>query len=179
MYVAMTSPYLRDRDVTDIDAQYIKSIKVDAPSFDGRLDPRVYIDWQLTMDRYFCWHDMFESRKIRFAVMKLTRQARQYWKNLERMMRYRREDPVETWEGMKEKFMLKYVLPSFSQQLLDKWNRWTQGNKLATDYIAKFDEYLNQNGAIELESPNKPYLGLGPVLGMIIAESSLLEASRL
>jgi len=57
--------------------------------------------------------------------MKLTGQAGQYWENLERMMRYRREDPVETWESMKEKHMLKYVPSSFSQQLLDKWNRWT------------------------------------------------------
>ena len=30
--------------IADADAQYIKSVKVDAPSFDGRLDPRVYID---------------------------------------------------------------------------------------------------------------------------------------
>ena len=96
--------------------------------------------------------------------MKLTGQAGQYLKNLEKM-RYRREDPVETWEGMKEKLMLKYVPPSFSQQLLDKWNRLTQGNKSATDYIAKFDEYLNRCEAIELESPE--YLGLGPVLGML------------
>jgi len=48
--------------------------------------------------------------------------------------------------------MLKYVPPSFSQQLLDKWNRLTQGNKSATYYIAKFDEYLNRYRAIELES---------------------------
>ena len=27
-----------------IDAQHIKSVKVDAPFFDGRLDPQVYID---------------------------------------------------------------------------------------------------------------------------------------
>ena len=88
-------------------------------------------------------------------------------------MKYRREDPVETWEGM-----LKYVPPSFSQQLLDKQNRLTHENKLASDYIAKFDEYLNRCGAIELESPNRPYLGLGQALGMITAESSSLEASR-
>ena len=56
---------------------------------------------------------------------------------------------------MKEKLMLKYVPPSFSQQLLDKWNRWTQGNNSVTDYFAKFDEYLNQCGAIELESPKQ------------------------
>ena len=29
----------------DADARYIKSVKVDAPSFDGRLDPQIYIDW--------------------------------------------------------------------------------------------------------------------------------------
>jgi len=50
------------------------------------------------MDRYFRWHDMSEFRKIRFAVMKLMGQAGQYWENLERMMSYRREDLVETWE---------------------------------------------------------------------------------
>jgi len=62
---------------------------------------------------------------------------------------------VETWESMKEKLMLKYVPLSFSQQLLDKWNRLTQGNKSATNYISKFDVYLNRYGAIELESPGQ------------------------
>jgi len=96
---------------------------------------------------------MYESRKIRFAMMKLTGQAGQYWENLERMMRYKRDDLVDTWDGMKEKLMLKYDPPSFSQQLLDKWNRLTQENKLDIEYIAKFDEYLNQCGAIKFESP--------------------------
>ena len=36
------------------DAQYIKSVKVDTPSFDGRLDLQGYIDWQFAMDRYLC-----------------------------------------------------------------------------------------------------------------------------
>ena len=53
-------------------------------------------------------------------IMKLTGQAVQYWENLERMMRFRRDDPVETWEGMKEKLRLKYIQPSFRQELLDK-----------------------------------------------------------
>ena len=66
------------------------------------------------------------------------------------MMRYRRDDPVVTWDNMKEKFRLKYIPHSFSQQLLDKWNRLTQETKSATDYIAKFDEYLNRCSAIEL-----------------------------
>ena len=67
-------------------------------------------------------------------------------------MRYKRDNPVETWKGMKEKLMLKYVSSSFSYQLLDKWNRLTQWNKSVTDYT-KFDEYLNRCDAIEFESP--------------------------
>jgi len=31
-------------NIANTDAQYIKSVKVDSPSFDGRLDPQVYLD---------------------------------------------------------------------------------------------------------------------------------------
>jgi len=65
-------------NTANTDAQYIKSVKVDAPSFDECLDPQAYIDWQLATDRYFHSHDMSEFRKIRFVMMKLTGQAGQY-----------------------------------------------------------------------------------------------------
>jgi len=66
---------------------------------------------------------------------------------------------------------LKYV-PPFSQQLLDKWNWLTQGNKSAIDYITKFDEYLNWCGAIEFESPEQTLYMFRLGLGTITAESS-------
>ena len=59
---------------------------------------------------------------------------------------------METWEGMKENLMLKCVPSSFGQQLPNKQNRLNQGNKSASNYIAKFDEYLNKCGAIKYES---------------------------
>jgi len=37
----------------------------------------------------------------------------------------------------------------------DKWNMLTQGNKSDISCIIKFDEYLNQCSAIELESPEQ------------------------
>ena len=52
---------------------------------------------------------------------------------------------------MKYKLRLEYLPPSFSQQLLDKGSKLTQENKSATDYITKFDEYLNRCSAIELK----------------------------
>ena len=76
---------------------------------------------------------------------------------------------------MKEKFRQKYIPPFFGQQLVDKWNRLTQENKSVTNYIIKFDKYLNRFSAIELESLYIPYLGSDQVLGMSTTESSQLD----
>jgi len=35
------------------DAQYLKSIKIDVPNFDGRHDPQLFINWTLQLNRYF------------------------------------------------------------------------------------------------------------------------------
>ena len=62
----------------------LKSVKVEAPSFDGRIDPRAYSDWESDIDHYFEWYEMSDERKVRFAKMKLVGQARLYWVEVER-----------------------------------------------------------------------------------------------
>jgi len=55
-----------------------KNIKLEAPTFNGQLDPQIFHDWISDMNHYFDWHDMSDERRIRFAKMKLMGQARQY-----------------------------------------------------------------------------------------------------
>ncbi|CAL8990389.1 unnamed protein product [Prunus brigantina] len=57
------------------DERVMRSVKVDAPNFDGELNPKALLDWLATMDRYFEWHDMSEARRVRFAKIKLVGQA--------------------------------------------------------------------------------------------------------
>ena len=35
------------------DAQYLKSIKINVPNFEGRHDSQLFINWTLQLDRYF------------------------------------------------------------------------------------------------------------------------------
>ena len=42
----------------DEDERYLKNIKVDVSSFDGRLDPQYYLDWVTSLERYFKWYEM-------------------------------------------------------------------------------------------------------------------------
>ena len=65
------------------DAQYLKSIKIDVPNFEGHHDPQLFIDWTLQLDRYFTWYKLTESRKVKYTAMKLSGQVSKYWTNLE------------------------------------------------------------------------------------------------
>lgn len=57
-------------------------MKADAPNIDGRLDPKVFLDWLSDMDNYFEWYDMSRGQQVWFAEMKLV-DARLFWTNIE------------------------------------------------------------------------------------------------
>jgi len=65
-------------DTFDQDDRALRNIRLDAPTFEGSLDPKVYIDWEADMDQYFDWYDMSEERRFKFAKIRLVRQARLY-----------------------------------------------------------------------------------------------------
>ena len=62
----------------DHEERAFNSIRIEDPTFDGCLDPKVFIDWVKKMDQYFEWYEMTEGRKFKFAKLRLVCQARIY-----------------------------------------------------------------------------------------------------
>ena len=58
--------------------------------------PKFFFDWTLDMNHYFNWYDMSDERRILFANMKLIGQARQYWTNVEKLMKLSNQEPIQT-----------------------------------------------------------------------------------
>ena len=88
----------------DDDERYLKNIKLDVSNFDGRLDPQYYLDWVISLERYFKWYEISQERRVCFAAMKLVGQAGQYWSNVERLIAaLRRWEPIRIWDEMKAK----------------------------------------------------------------------------
>ena len=50
-----------------------------ATKFDGRMDPNAFSDWLVSIVEYFYWYEMIDSKRIRFAKMKLTNSVKMYW----------------------------------------------------------------------------------------------------
>ena len=94
-------------------------------------DPQICLDWIVQLDKYFSWYNLTEPRKIKFVVVKLTGQASQYWTNLENIRAFWLQRSIKTWDMMKDELKGKYVPPSFSDRLMDKWHQYNQGNKSA------------------------------------------------
>jgi len=64
---------------------------------------------------------MSDERRVRFVKMKLVSQAKQYWTNVEKLMRLRHQEAIQTWDEMKLKLQEKYMPMSHKENLLDQW----------------------------------------------------------
>ena len=65
------------RDTTRND-RVLRNVRVDAPSFDGTLDPIKFLDWLSEIEDYFEWYGLEDDRRVGLAIIKLLGQARTY-----------------------------------------------------------------------------------------------------
>ncbi|XP_022876875.1 uncharacterized protein LOC111395090 [Olea europaea var. sylvestris] len=152
----------RHRDLVD---DMSRNIKVDAPEFDGRLDPEAFLDWMDSIEEYFDWYRMPDYQRLRFAKMKLTKSAKRYWKNLTRNLEHLGQ-PITLWVEMKTKLKEKYVPPFHRSQLLERLLNHRQNSSTVSDYRSRFDELLHRSSLYEPEDVTvTPFLnGLRPDL---------------
>lgn len=129
-----------------------RRVKVDAPDFSGQIEPKVFIDWLNSMDRYFNWYDMNDKRRVRFDQLKLTGPAQMYWISVERGLERLGRPPITTWGEMKEKLREQYLPTTYKDQLLDELNTLHQGTLSVADYKAKLHELLTRCDIVEAPS---------------------------
>ena len=119
-----------------------RGAKPEVTAFDGSLDPKKYMDWEVGLDKYFDWYQLPECRRIQFAQMKLTRQARIYWQNIQVTMERRHEPMITSRAEMKSRLRDKFVPACYRPMIIDEWQHLRQGEGTVADYIARFDDLM-------------------------------------
>ncbi|KAF3956400.1 hypothetical protein CMV_018465 [Castanea mollissima] len=125
--------------------------RIEAPTFDGCLDPWVFTDWLRQMEKFFDYYHWAENRKVRYARMKLIGRADLFWEDLEETLRRRREPPIIDWMEMKDALSRNYLPPTYRSSLLEEWDRLRQGTAPVTEYIEKFKEFQRRIRIVEEE----------------------------
>uniref|UniRef100_A0A2N9HCD4 Reverse transcriptase domain-containing protein n=1 Tax=Fagus sylvatica TaxID=28930 RepID=A0A2N9HCD4_FAGSY len=108
------------------------SIKMKIPSFQGRTDPEVYLEWEKKIDLVFDCHNYSEEKKVKLAVIEFTDYAIIWWDQLVTNRRRNNERPVETGESESYHEVLE-VLNGLDSPSIDlSWLSW--GSRSVEDY---------------------------------------------
>jgi hypothetical protein len=110
------------------------SIKMKIPSFQGRTDPEVYLEWEKKIDLVFDCHNYSEEKKVKLAVIEFTDYAIIWWDQLVTNRRRNTERPVETWGELKALMRRRFVPSHFYRNLYQRLQNLTQGSRSVEDY---------------------------------------------
>ena len=134
-------PYPREPNQCQMnyDAQTIRNTRFKAPTFDGDTDPKVYLDWEEEMDRYFDWVVVNERTQFELARFNLIRKASGYWRDVEKRIELRGEPPIATWKQMKRELRDRYLPLSYQWEFLEQRSKLRQGDETVAKYIRDFD----------------------------------------
>ena len=119
-----------------------RGAKAEVTAFDDSLDPKRYMDWEVGLDEYFDWYQLLESRRIQFAQMKLTGQARIYSRKLEATTERRHESMITTWVEMKSRLREKYIQACYRPMIIDEWQHLRQEEGTVAEYMARFHDLM-------------------------------------
>ena len=100
------------------------------------------MDWEAGLDEYFEWYQLPEGCRLQFAQMKLTGQARIYWRNTQATMERRHESAITSWAEMKSRLRDKFVPACYRPMIIDEWQHLCQGEGTVAEYIARFDDLM-------------------------------------
>jgi hypothetical protein len=110
------------------------NIKMKIPSFQGRTDPEVYLEWEKKIDLVFDCHNYSEEKKVKLAVIEFTDYAIIWWDQLVTNRRRNTKRPVETWGELKALMRRRFVPSHFYRDLYQRLQNLTQGSRSVEDY---------------------------------------------
>uniref|UniRef100_A0A2N9IRC6 Reverse transcriptase domain-containing protein n=1 Tax=Fagus sylvatica TaxID=28930 RepID=A0A2N9IRC6_FAGSY len=139
---------LGGRDGVDRD---LGSIKMKIPSFQGRTDPEVYLEWEKKIELVFDCHNYSEEKKVKLVVIEFTDYVIIWWNQLVTNRRRNYERPVETWGELKALMRRRFVPSHYYRDLYQKLQNLTQGSRSVEDYHKEMEHYVEIEDMVHMD----------------------------
>jgi hypothetical protein len=116
------------------------------PSYSGEFDPKVYVNWEMEVDKEFRKFELSEEQKVTMASMILTNSALNLWT----LLAIHHKVP-KTWKDMKRFFRKECVSEYYADYLLAKLNSLKQGDNSIETYYHNLKFHIMRCGLEECE----------------------------
>ena len=122
----------------DVDRN-LGSIKMTIPSFQGRNDSNVYIEWERKVDLIFECHNYSEEKKVKLATVEFCDYAIVWWDQFCKERRRYGERPIESWREMKQIMRRRFIPSHYYRELHQRLQTLTQGSISVEEYHKKME----------------------------------------
>ncbi|CAL9029767.1 unnamed protein product [Prunus brigantina] len=116
----------------------IKPTATAPPTFDGRGNPTMFLDWVLAMEDYFARYNFTDAHKLHIGKMSLRATASKHWDLVEEQIYRFGQQPMTLWDDMKWRLYEQYAPTFYREQLFDELWTISQGSSTVTEFHARF-----------------------------------------
>ncbi|KAA3480706.1 mutant gag-pol polyprotein [Gossypium australe] len=88
----------KERDRVDDD---LKNIKMAIPPFQGKSNPKAYLEWEKKIELVFECYNYSESKKVKLVAIDFSDYTMIWWDQLTTSRRWNGKRPINTWAKMK------------------------------------------------------------------------------
>jgi len=127
----------------------IEGVKIKVPSFHGRNDVEAYLEWEMKIEQIFSCHNYNEEKKLKVAALEFKDYALIWWDQVQKDRRRYGEDPVDTWDEMKNMMRKRFAPSYYHRELHIKLQRLTQGGKSVDEYFKEMEVALIRANLVE------------------------------
>ena len=119
------------------------------PSFQGKSDPKAYLEWVDKVERVFDCHNYSEAKKLKLVVLEFTNYAAVWWDQLRNKRRLDGEPNVETWAELKRIMRRRFVPSHYYRELHNRLQLLVQGSMSVEEYYQAMEVAMIRANVVE------------------------------
>ncbi|TYK18910.1 Retrovirus-related Pol polyprotein from transposon 17.6 [Cucumis melo var. makuwa] len=119
-------------------------VKFKIPPFTGTTDSETYLQWKRKIEHVFDCNTFSENKKMKLAIAEFTNYASEWYHYLKFERRRKEEDPIETWEELKEAMRKRFVPKHYERDLKTKLQSLRQGIKSVAEYYREMETLIGR-----------------------------------
>ncbi|XP_013632777.1 PREDICTED: uncharacterized protein LOC106338309 [Brassica oleracea var. oleracea] len=132
------NPFARNERTND----RLSGLKLKIPSFEGKNDPNVFLEWERKIEHVFNCQNFSELKKVRLAVTEFSGYAINWYDQVVTHRRRTGERPIETWDEFSMLMRRRFVPAHYHRDLHQKLRRLLQGTKSMEDYHQEMETLM-------------------------------------
>lgn len=113
-------------------------MKIDLPSFSGKLDLEPFLDWIKNVESFFEYMSTPESKKVKLVSFKLKSGASAWWDQMQTNRRLIGKQSIKSWPRMRKMMKERFLPADYEQILYQQYKKYRQGNRSVADYVEEF-----------------------------------------